>query len=184
MKIYSISDKYIGFLRNDKRLYNVYDNKENERKHTRKYIGFVFEINEFKYFVPLSSPKDTDYIKTGNKRYIRRNVPTIWRIIDKKGLLIGTIRFCGMVPVPDSELELYNLHSEKDSAYKDLIINQMGFITKNQGAIIKNAKFLYQQKCNEEVLLSKGIQSPSYLAGAVDYKYAEQKCLEYNRLTI
>lgn len=37
MKIYSISDKYIGFLRNDKRLYNVYDNKENEPFYTNSF---------------------------------------------------------------------------------------------------------------------------------------------------
>ena len=59
MKLYIISDKYINYLRKfDKK---VYDNKEDTRKMTRKYLGVVLKINNFNYYVPLSSPKKTDY---------------------------------------------------------------------------------------------------------------------------
>ena len=40
--IYSVSDRYIVFLRSDSRLQNVFDNKEGFRSHTRKYLGIVF----------------------------------------------------------------------------------------------------------------------------------------------
>lgn len=39
LKIYSVSDEYVKYLRqfDDK----VYDNKEDKRIHTRKYVGIV-----------------------------------------------------------------------------------------------------------------------------------------------
>lgn len=40
-KIYSVSDKYIDFLR--KRVPNVYSNKQQKRTHTRKYIGVALK---------------------------------------------------------------------------------------------------------------------------------------------
>lgn len=61
MKLYGISDEYISFIRNT--YPRVYSNKEDVRIHTRKYLGAVIEINGYKYYIPLSSPKDKhDYI--------------------------------------------------------------------------------------------------------------------------
>lgn len=55
MKLYAVSDEYINYLRNfDKR---VYDNKEEIRKATRKYLGIVLKINNLNYYIPMSSPK-------------------------------------------------------------------------------------------------------------------------------
>ena len=42
MRLCSISDEYIEFLRED--FPNVYSNKETRRTHTRKYIGVVMQI--------------------------------------------------------------------------------------------------------------------------------------------
>jgi len=38
-KIYSVSDKYISYLR--EKFPNVYSNKIDNRTHTRKYVGIV-----------------------------------------------------------------------------------------------------------------------------------------------
>ena len=70
LKIYSVSDKYINYLRKD--FPNVYSNKENRRKHTRKYIGVVLELEGYHYYVPMSSPKDSDYQIAGENRVIKR----------------------------------------------------------------------------------------------------------------
>jgi protein AbiQ len=59
LKIYSVSDNYITFLR--KYVSGVYSNKEGMRAHTRKYLGVVYTINGYNYYIPLSSPKDSDY---------------------------------------------------------------------------------------------------------------------------
>lgn len=59
MKLYSISDNYINYLREyDEK---VYDNKEDVRKTTRKYLGIVLKVNNFNYYIPMSSPKKSDY---------------------------------------------------------------------------------------------------------------------------
>lgn len=64
--IYSESDQYISYLR--KKFLNVYLNKIGNRTHTRKYIGVVITIGEFKYYIPMSSPKDSDYQIAGEKK--------------------------------------------------------------------------------------------------------------------
>ena len=47
LKIYSVSDEYITYLR--KEIPNVYSNKIENRTHTRKYVGVVIEISGYKY---------------------------------------------------------------------------------------------------------------------------------------
>ena len=60
MRIYRIKDEYIDFLRK-------YDKKVSKnKKETRPFVGIVFEINNFKYFAPLSSPKEK-YLKMNNR---------------------------------------------------------------------------------------------------------------------
>ena len=50
LNLYSISDKYIKYLRKfeDK----IYDNKEEIRVRTRKYLGIVLTINNCNYYIP------------------------------------------------------------------------------------------------------------------------------------
>lgn len=69
-KIYSVSDRYIKFLKDI--IPNVYSNKEGSRTHTRKYVGVVFKIEKFYYYVPMSSPKESDYQIVGNDRVIKK----------------------------------------------------------------------------------------------------------------
>ncbi|MDF2989078.1 MAG: type toxin-antitoxin system ToxN/AbiQ family toxin [Eubacterium sp.] len=51
-----------------------------------------------------------------------------------------------MIPVPDTELELYDVDHEPDAAYKDLIQKELIFIRKNKKTILKNAGLVYKQK--------------------------------------
>ena len=52
MRLYSVSDKYINYLRNS--YPRIYSNKEDSRVHTRKYLGAVIELSGYKYYIPLS----------------------------------------------------------------------------------------------------------------------------------
>jgi len=112
MKLYAITDEYINYLRKfDNR---VYDNKEDTRKVMRKYLGIVLNINQFNYYIPLSSPKKSDY----KNSEIRKSVIPIIRIVsneevDNIPVLKGTLRISNMIPVPDSELILYEPKNEK-----------------------------------------------------------------------
>ncbi len=120
-KIYSITDEYINYLRVAEP--NVYSNKQDNRTHTRKYIGTVLEINNMKYFIPMSSPKDSDYQKAGNSLVIKKSIVPIIRIIEKSNgikQLKGTLRISHMIPVTESELELYDLDNELDTDYKKI----------------------------------------------------------------
>ena len=148
MKLYSISDDYIKYLRKyDKR---VYDNKEDIRKVTRKYLGIVIKVNKFNYYVPMSSPKNTDY--EGDK--IRKSIIPIIRIIsqeesDEVPTLKGTLRISNMIPVPETELVLYEPKLETNKNYKILVEKELEFINKNKNTL-KSA-----QKCEKPSIIIK-----------------------------
>ena len=70
-----------------------------------------------------------------------------------------------MIPVPASELTLYDMEHEQDSFYKALIHKEMLFIRKNK--IIQNAKILYKQKRENNPAIG-------YLKSTVDFTLLEQ----------
>lgn len=139
MKLYSISDEYISFLR--KKSPRVYSNKEDARVHTRKYLGVVLKIGEYNYYIPLSSPKDKhDYVEIDGKKTIRKDSLIVMRIVSGEGdnkQLKGTLQIGTMIPVPDNAIELYDVENEKDKAYKDLVNEEIIYIRKNEKKIIK-----------------------------------------------
>ena len=170
-KLYSVSDEYVECLRKD--FPNVYSNKVNARTHTRKYLGVVFRIGKYNYYIPMSSPKDSDYQIAGTNKVIKKSiVPTI-RIVVKnihgEKELKGTLRISHMIPVPTSQLTLYDLENEPDNTYKDLVQNEMIFIRKNREKIAANAKLLYKQKVSND-------STAGYVKAALDYQALEVLC--------
>lgn len=174
LKLYSVSDAYIEYLR--KKYPNVYSNKMDKRIHTRKYLGVIICVDEYKYYIPLSSPKETDYQIAGTEKVIKKSIVPIVRIVVKNSKgekeLKGTLRISHMVPVPESELELYDLENEQDKAYKDLVQKEIVFIRKNREKIIANANLLYKQKTENDV-------TAGYVKSALEYKMLERMCDEY-----
>ena len=170
MKLYAVRDEYIKYLRKfDNR---VYDNKENNRKVMRKYLGIVLTINELNYYIPMSSPKSSDY----KNNEIRKSIIPIIRIISNEEVnnipvLKGTLRISNMIPVPSSELILYEPKKEKDKNYKILVEKELEFISKNEEMIRKYAMILYKQKINN--------YDVSYIKNVVNFKLLEKKCKEY-----
>ena len=170
-KLYSVSDEYVEWLRKD--FPNVYSNKINSRTHTRKYLGAVLQIGQYNYYVPMSSPKDSDYQIAGANKVIKKSIVPIIRIVVKNSAgekeLKGTLRISHMIPVPESELELYDLENEPDDTYKDLVQNEMIFIRKNRERIESNAKLLYKQKVANDT-------TAGYVKSALDYQELEVLC--------
>jgi len=76
-----------------------------------------------------------------------------------------------MIPVPDSELILYEPKNEKDKDYKILVEKELEFIGKNERIIKKYASIIYNQKINN--------YDVSYIRNVVDFKLLEEKCKEY-----
>lgn len=170
-KLYSVSDEYVEWLRKD--FPNVYSNKINSRTHTRKYLGVVLQIGQYNYYVPMSSPKDSDYQIAGTTKVIKKSIVPIIRIVVKNSAgekeLKGTLRISHMIPVPESELELYDLENESDDTYKDLVQNEMIFIRKSRKKIASNAKLLYKQKATNDT-------TAGYVKSALDYQALEVLC--------
>lgn len=121
-------------------LKNVFSSKENERNHTRKYLGIVYSINGYNYYLPLSSPKNSDYRMENGVQKIRGSIVPIIRITSQSSSgeleLKGTLKLSNMIPVPASELTLYDMEHEPDLFYKALIHKEMLFIRKNKNKII------------------------------------------------
>lgn len=170
LKLYEISEEYISYLRTFEK--NVFSAKEEDRNHTRKYLGIVLTINHYNYYIPLSSPKSTDYRLDNGKRKIRPSIIPIIRIISKsvsgETELKGTLKLSNMIPVPASELTLYDVDHESDDFYKDLIHKELIFIRKNKNKILNYANVLYKQKRENDPTIG-------YLKSTVDFSLLEQK---------
>lgn len=104
---------------------------------------------------------------------IKKSIVPIMRVVVKNAKgereLKATLRLSHMIPVPASELELYDLDNEPDVAYKDLVQNEMIFIRKNQEKIRANAQLIYKQKGENDT-------SAKYVMSALDYKALEEMC--------
>lgn len=173
LRICSVSDEYISFLRDNNP--RVYSNKEENRIHERKYLGVVLKINQYEYFIPMSSPKNSDYQLAGDGYAIKKSIIPIIRMIakDSKGekVLRGTLRISHMIPVPDSELIKYDIESEQDKEYRDIIYDEEKFIRNNKSKILSYAKTMYNQKSiNYDV---------GYVRAALDFKSLELLCSQY-----
>lgn len=163
LHLYSVNTQYVNYLR--KYDCKVYENKENLTTHTRKYLGIVLRINELNYFIPMSSPKKSDYINYESK-LIRKDTKTIIRI-HINNHLYGTLRISNMIPVPHEELKPYNTANEKDLKYREVILGELRFIQKNTEKIIKCAQIVYFQKMKE--------LDVAYIKNTVDFKVLEEK---------
>lgn len=181
IRIFSVSDRYISFLRADPQLRKVFDNKIDTRLHTRKYLGAVFVHEDFHYFIPFSSPKDSDYkvMRDGTKA-IRKSIIPIIRMTTNDTItgateLKGTLKLSNMIPVPESELTPYDISQESDINYRQVVQKEWGYIRSNMNMIIKYAQVLYNQKTRCATLFKKS-KEPGYLSGTLDFKYVEEKC--------
>ena len=174
LRLYSVSDEYIEYLRQF--FPNVYSNKEITRVHTRKYVGTVIHLEEYNYYIPMSSPKASDYQTAGDGKVIKKSIVPIIRIVVKNAKgekeLKGTLRISHMIPVPESELTLYDIDNETDTAYKDLIQNELIFIRQNQKKIFANAQLLYKQKTENDL-------TAGYVKTALEYKALEKLCQNF-----
>ncbi len=125
MKIYTINDDYINFLK-------IYDSKVPDNKNgERPYIGIVISINELKYYAPLTSPKKKHLTMKNGKDFRKIN-----------NGIFGAINFNNMIPVLDSQIKLKDIKNETDLQYKILLNNQLRYINNDSAAIFKTANNL------------------------------------------
>ena len=142
-KFVVITDEYISYPRKSEP--RVMSNKADSRVYHRKYLGIIEELNGFKYFIPLSSPKPKDYTQNGKPKI--DTLITIYMKDSKR--LYGTLRFNNMIPVPESEIVAYDLNDEGDLKYKFIVFNELYFVRQNKEKIERTAKNLYAAKKNQ-----------------------------------
>ena len=155
LKLYFIDDNYIEYLRKfDKKVaYNKIPN--------RPYIGVVYTYNNFKYFAPLSSPKNKHLL-------MNNNVIDVFKI--KNGEL-GIINLNNMIPCV-TEVLTEVIPNVKDEKYKKLLENQISEINSKRELLYKKVyRFQREYRC--------GRLYPNILNRCCNFILLEEKCTEY-----
>ncbi len=135
LQIYEIDLHYIDYLSQYDR--HLFHNAEKRQQNSRKYIGIVLEVNNFKYFVPLSSFKQ--------KHKAMKETTDFIKIKDYAVLNINN-----MLPVPNGLFERVNIGAIKDLKYKALLQAEYREIKRRRNLIVKNAKIVYSHKIKNE----------------------------------
>lgn len=154
LKLYKIKDAYVEYLHtfDDKVLFN--------KEEKRVYIGIIYNINNVKYCIPLSSPKgkhltmhdSVDFSKINNGRD-------------------GAINFNNMIPVIDEVIIDFDVMKEEVIGYRNVLFNQIRFIKRKKDEIKNKADDLYEKIT---------VHRSQYLIGrCVDFKLLEEKSLLY-----
>lgn len=142
IKFYEIDNEYIEYL--SKHEVHLFKNKKPGQLNERKYIGIVLNVNDFKYFVPLSSYKDKHEL-------IKEGIDFI------KIKHYAVLNINNMFPVPEGKYTYINFSKVKDDKYKQLLLREYRVIKSIQDKIRKNAAIVYQHKIKNanETLLAK-----------------------------
>lgn len=155
IRIYEIRSEYIRYLSN----YQQHIFEQTDGKDRRKYIGVVLEINDIKYFAPLSS------YKTKHKK-MKERVDFIkikeWAVINLNN----------MVPVPNSQIIELNINEEKDSSYRYLLQAESREVNRQKNRIRKNADIVYSHK-------KYNGNSTALARRTNDFALLEKLCKEY-----
>ncbi|HBJ1650321.1 TPA: type III toxin-antitoxin system ToxN/AbiQ family toxin [Clostridium botulinum] len=138
LKLYKIREDYIEFLRK-------YDNKVLYNKNEKRiYIGVILPINDTKFFIPLSSPKE--------KHKTMKNSIDFLKINNGDD---GAINFNNMIPVIDDVIVEFNILDETRIGYKNILFNQVKFIKREAKNILENAIKLYEKVTKYNSYISK-----------------------------
>lgn len=155
LRIYRVSDKYIRFLKS--RDSRVQDNKDRRRP----YVGVVLCIGEYRYFVPMESPKPNHAkIKPG------------YHILKLEDGKLGLLGFNNMIPIQESALISFDIDKEPDEKYAELLRRQVTYINRHKADILAHASKTYYNVVNKKIAFLLGI--------CCDYKKLERACKQYD----
>lgn len=166
LKLVTVNSKYCEYLRQ----YDYRVSFNSNEKETRPFVGVLFEINEIKYFAPLSSPKP--------KHQKMKNTIDFYKIDSGK---LGAINFNNMIPVPTSEYIFIdvneNVTTKEETNYQELLKDQLSWINGNKYNLMRRAQILYEKRVNHQLptLIEKR---------CCDFQLLERKCVMYQKVTI
>jgi protein AbiQ len=138
MKFYSVKEGYVAFLKTiDSRVPDSYNGK-------KPFIGVVFSIGHHKYLAPLSSYKS-------KQDRMDSSAPSLLKIHERGNPenKLGIIQLNNMIPVLDSEIELFDLEAQEEK-YKAMMYKQFEFIKTKEDEIRAKAEKLYHLVVNDK----------------------------------
>lgn len=116
----------------------------------RKYIGIAFEFNEHNFFIPISSPNEKDYvINPSGQRVVRKSIFSLYlKHTDNNGndIIDSVLNIGNMIPIPKSEIQLFNISSEPNPYFKNKFLKLYKFIRKNEDLIKRQARIVFYMK--------------------------------------
>ncbi len=156
LRLYKVSDHYIRFL-------NGRDSKVQYNKGARRpYVGVVFNFGGFKYFVPMESPKPN-----------HANIKPGKHIIKLDGGRYGMLGFNNMIPVHKDALIEFDINTEKDVKYRELLKRQASLCNSMKADILNHAQMTYFAVTNK---------SNNFLVRiSCDFKALEAACKSYKK---
>lgn len=147
MNIYNINPNFINALRSKYPTILIHKNDKSDSG-GRKYIGVVMKIKDFNYYIPISSPHDHDYYfdSEGNKKIKDDDIFTLRmkHIQSKTGeeVLDGSFKIGNMIPIPESEISIYNINAENNEYLRNKLWNVYKFMKINAKTLNMRAKKL------------------------------------------
>ena len=165
---YIVNKEYVKFLQKfDDKVQNIDYNTS-----TKPYIGIVLSINEFEYYVPISSLKEKHYKMHENIDFIK---------IVNGDELLSVINLNNMIPIQkDNVIKLDYSMIEKYICFNDdiakmkyiaLLRKEISIINKRKDDIFKRAKKMYEIKYK--------FPNAKVSIRCCDFKLLEQKSIEY-----
>lgn len=165
MKIafYFVDENYIEYLKEkemEKRGFTTVPNVVYKNRNKFLY-GAVLDINNIKYFVPVSSydkkQQDNLLIKISNHH---------------KDKIVGSLRFNYMIPVPEKCLKLFDFKSSIEQQERKVFIEkEYRFCKSKLSSIQKIAKKTYNRVVNSV--------DDKLIRNSCDFKLLEQAYMEY-----
>ncbi len=161
-----LDSNYCDYLRQfDNKVPYNFDNKE-----LRPFIGVLFEVNNCKYFAPLSSPKPK-----------HKTMKTTLDFLKIAGGDLGAINFNNMLPVTNNNIIKIDLDKEcltkTEERYIKLLKEQIFWLNRNDEKLYDRSKKLYDKYMNGT--LNKNIEKR-----CCNFKLLEEKCFEYNNASL
>lgn len=155
LKLYRVKNRYINYLSSQD------DKVQHNKNAKRPYVGIVLRVDNYQYFVPLESPKPNHV-----------NVKSGKHLLKIDGGNLGIMGFNNMIPVHNSALISFDINSEEDEAYIELLKRQVRWINKNKEKVLGHAQKTYNEVVVKNNSFMKGI--------CCDFKKLERACNRYN----
>ncbi len=135
-------------------------------KKLRPFIGVLFEVNNYMYFAPLSSPK-------AKHLHLKSKID----ILKLDNGELGVINFNNMLPVKSNNIKILDLekkyNQELEKKYIKLLRVQLYWLNRHKKKIYNMSQKLYDNYINK-TLEKKVMQR------CCNFPLLEEKCKEYN----